>query len=103
MNPDQHSDEYLNDPGFQSVLVSCLEKLERGEPLDRDHLLKAHPDYADALDAFITDQAMLKRVANQVRDSLSGRPAGRIPSTWHSRTRKLHIGTSLIYDATCVV
>lgn len=73
MNSDQHSDRYLSDPEFQSVLVSCLEKLERGESLDRDELLDAHPNHAEALVEFLADQAMLQRVASQVRDSLSGR------------------------------
>ena len=39
MNPDHHTGEYLSDLEFQSVLVCCLEKLERGESLDREQLL----------------------------------------------------------------
>lgn len=71
MIPDQPNDDHLNDPGFQSLLVGCLEKLERGESLDADHLLAAHPEHADSLAAFLTDQAMLRRVASEVRDSKS--------------------------------
>ena len=73
MIPDQPNDDHLNDPGFQSLLVECLEKLERGDSLDADHLLKANPEHAESLAAFLTDQAMLRRVASEVRDSQSGR------------------------------
>jgi hypothetical protein len=73
MHHNQHSDKYLSEPAFQSVLVSCLEKLERGESLDRGELLDDHPNHAEALVEFLADQAMLQRVASQVRDSLSGR------------------------------
>lgn len=77
MNPNQHSDEYLSAPAFQLVLVSWLAQLERGEPLDRDELLEAHPNLADALNEFLADQEMLKRVASQVRDSLVGHLPGK--------------------------
>ena len=73
MIPDQPSNDPLNDPGFQSLLVECLEKLERGGALDADHLLEVYPEHADSLAAFLTDQAMLRRVASEVRDSQSGR------------------------------
>lgn len=77
MNSDQHSDKYLSDPVFQSVLVSCLEKLERGESLDHDELHEAHPNLADALDEFLANQEMLRRVASQVRDSFVDHPSGK--------------------------
>ncbi len=49
MNYDQHYDKYLSDPASQSDLVSCLETLERGESLNRDELIEAHPNLADGL------------------------------------------------------
>ena len=73
MIPDHPNDDHLNDPGFQSLLVECLEKLERGEALDADQLLEANPTHADSLAAFFMDQAMLRRVASEIRNSQSGR------------------------------
>ena len=69
MIPDPSNDDHLNDPSFQSLLVECLEKLERGESLDSDELLKAYPEHAHSLAEFLADQAMLKRVASEVRGS----------------------------------
>ena len=71
-----HSEKYLNDPTFQSVVVACLEKLERGDSLDRDDLLRDYPDYADAIDEFLGDQELLKQIAGQVRESVSDQNVG---------------------------
>ncbi|MEQ8786980.1 MAG: protein kinase [Pirellulaceae bacterium] len=72
MAPDPSSEAYLDEPGFQSLLVSCLEKLERGESLDRGEILQRHPEYAQPLEAFLEDLQLLRRVAGGVRDSLAG-------------------------------
>ena len=69
MMPDQFNGDHLNDSDFQSLLVECLERLERGESLNEEHLLRAHPKHADSLQAFLADQEMLRRVASELRDS----------------------------------
>ncbi len=81
MNPDRTSDDYLGAPGFQSVLVECLEKLERGESLNSEQLLQSHPEYATQLGAFLADQKRLVRIATQVRDSLAGKPRPEVPAS----------------------
>jgi len=48
---DQNGGELLEVPQFQSILVRCLEQLERGEPLDREEFLQRHPQYADRREA----------------------------------------------------
>lgn len=59
----------LDDPRFQSLLVSCLETLERGEPLDRARLLAEHPEFADELAGFLDDRERLTAMAGGIRDS----------------------------------
>lgn len=67
------SDDELNDPAFQLLLVACLEQLERGEGVDFERLAARHPQYAGALREFLDDEEALRRMAGEVRDSLSGR------------------------------
>ena len=64
------NEQYLSDPQFQSLLVSCLEMLERGESLDRDELLKRHPDFAQPLGEFLENQDLFKQIASGIRDSI---------------------------------
>ncbi len=70
MNSDNKRGDSLNDPAFQALLVSCLERLERGESLDRGALLEAHPQHARVLGNFLDDQQLLRQVAGELRDSL---------------------------------
>lgn len=72
------SHKYLEDAKFQSILVACIERLERGESLDRERLLAEHSEFADPLVQFLDDQALLKEVANGVRDSLGDSPANNL-------------------------
>ncbi len=72
---EQDSQPVLEDATFQSLLVACLEQLERGEELDRDALVREHPQFAEPLKEFLADQAMLREVATGVRDSRERSPA----------------------------
>ena len=73
MNSDRHHDKQLSDLAFQSVLVSCLEKLERGESPDRDELLEAHPNLANVLGEFHADQGNAKTRRLPFIDHLPGK------------------------------
>lgn len=66
-----NNEPYLNDPQFQSVLVACLEKLERGEALDREELLERHAKFAQPLAEFLDDQSLLEQIASGLRDSMA--------------------------------
>ncbi len=66
MNDSQHS-ELLEDPEFQSILATCLEKLEQGEPLDREELVARHPQYASGLREFLDDHELLRRLAREAK------------------------------------
>ena len=63
-------ESYLDDREFQAMLVSCVEALERGEPIDRGALLRRNPRYADLIGEFLDDRESLARVANNFRSSL---------------------------------
>jgi len=67
--------DFLNDPRFQSLLVQCLERLERGETLDGDALKNGYPELSDQIQEFLNDQEQLKRVARSLRDSEGHRAA----------------------------
>lgn len=56
--------KFLDDPQFQSLLVACLESLERGETIDRDALADDYPKYAAQVGQFLDDRERLKRVAS---------------------------------------
>ncbi|MCO6042887.1 protein kinase [Aeoliella sp. ICT_H6.2] len=55
----------IDDPAFQSVLVSCLEALQRGETIDREQLASDHPGYAEAIEQFLDDQDLLEQATLQ--------------------------------------
>lgn len=80
------SSEFLEDPNFQSLLVECLEKLERGEVLG-DELFSQYPEYAEPLAAYIEDQQLLKRIAGEVRNSIGGSSDSEIEPTMASGPR----------------
>lgn len=62
---DPFDSKLIDDPAFQSVLVSCLEALQRGEAIDREQLASDHPDYAEAIQQFLDDQDLLEQATLQ--------------------------------------
>ena len=62
MSNSQHS-EFQDDPQFQAILAQCLEKLERGESLDREAIERQHPQYARELRDFLDDHDLLRQMA----------------------------------------
>jgi WD40 repeat protein/tRNA A-37 threonylcarbamoyl transferase component Bud32 len=48
---------------LEAILHSYLQAVDKGEHPDRDALLRQHPDLANELRAFFTDQAKMERVA----------------------------------------
>ncbi|MCS7468726.1 protein kinase [Stieleria sp. ICT_E10.1] len=65
---DPSDSQFLDDPEFQSLLVGCLESLQRGETIDRDALIKDFPKYADEIGRFLNDRQMLEQVASDFGD-----------------------------------
>lgn len=55
--------QFLDDPQFQSLLVSCMESLERGREIDRVALAKDFPRFAEPLQRFLEDRELLRNVA----------------------------------------
>lgn len=55
---------FLDDPQFQSLLVSCMESLQRGEEIDRESLANDYPQFADELQQFLDDRELLQNVAS---------------------------------------
>jgi len=62
---DSIDSKLIDDPAFQSLLVSCLEALHRGETIDRERLTADHPDYAEAIQQFLDDQDLLQQATLQ--------------------------------------
>ncbi len=59
--PNQTGDH--NDRRFEAIVAAYLEALDRGEPVDREALLTAHPELADRLAEFLDGQAELTAMA----------------------------------------
>src|SRR5580704_15378173 len=61
------SDESLpaetQDPRVDAALREYLERLDRGEPVDRDDFLERHPDIADPLRSLIDAETELRKLA----------------------------------------
>ena len=60
--------QFLDDSEFQSLLVGCLESLQRGETIDRVALARDFPKYASVIDQFLDNQQMLESVASDFGD-----------------------------------
>ena len=62
---DPYDSQFLDDPEFQSLLVGCLESLQRGETIDRDALARDFPKYANEIGQFLSDRQLLEQVASK--------------------------------------
>ena len=60
--------QFLDDPEFQSLLVGCLESLQRGEMIDRAALAKNFPQFAQEIARFLDDRQLLEQVASDLND-----------------------------------
>ena len=49
------------------VVATYLRSVERGQPLDREALLTAHPQYADELAAFLANHECVERISQPLR------------------------------------
>jgi len=66
---DSFNSRFLDDPEFQSLLVGCLESLQRGETIDRDALARDFPKYAEEIGQFLSDRELLEQVASELKDA----------------------------------
>ncbi len=65
---ENYDSQFLDDSTFQSLLVACLESLQRGEMIDRQALARDFPQYAPDVEQFLDDRDMLERVASDFHD-----------------------------------
>lgn len=61
---DSYNSKFLDDPEFQSLLVGCLESLQRGETIDLEALKRDFPLYAEELGQFVNNLQLLEQVAS---------------------------------------
>ena len=60
--------QFLDDPEFQSLLVGCLESLQRGETIDRAAVAKDFPRFAEEINRFLDDRQLLEAAASGFGD-----------------------------------
>jgi serine/threonine protein kinase/WD40 repeat protein len=72
---DSLNSKFVDDPEFQSLLVGCLESLQRGETIDRDALAKDFPKYAEEIVQFLDDRELLENAAADFGDVSPSRVA----------------------------
>jgi serine/threonine protein kinase len=63
------ANEQEREGSLGAVLVTCLEAIDCGRPIDRDELLARHPQFASELARFLDDQAEVDRFAAPLRAS----------------------------------
>jgi WD40 repeat protein/tRNA A-37 threonylcarbamoyl transferase component Bud32 len=68
MMTNRYDSKFLDDPEFQSLLVACLESLQRGETIDRDALARDYPKFAAEIARFLDDRRLLEQVTSQFSD-----------------------------------
>jgi hypothetical protein len=70
------NDEYPTHVGpLEQILADYLKRVEAGGAVDREALVRQHPDLADELRAFFADDEHLTRLAADVADDLGRAPA----------------------------
>lgn len=79
---DKLNSAFMDDPEFQSLMVDCMESLQRGESIDRDVLRKKFPRYADDLDRYLDVLNVLDRFAGGLPQlNSSGEPSSPYEAT----------------------
>src|SRR5689334_6233103 len=68
----QTSTEAERDRRFNTVLLPLVQALEKGQPLDREQVLAAHPEFAAELAEFFAGREYLERMTG--REAGGGRP-----------------------------
>jgi serine/threonine-protein kinase len=72
---------------INQLIAACLEAERAGKPLDREDLLRRHPDLADELRSFFADHEQFHRLAEPIGPAAElptlapGEPAGPEPGT----------------------
>ncbi len=82
--------KFLDDPEFQSLLVGCLESLQRGETIDRDALAKNSPKFSDEIGRFLDDRQLLEEAASDFGDV----PPSRVAISAYANTMDSNSGSS---------
>jgi serine/threonine protein kinase/WD40 repeat protein len=87
---DKLNSAFMDDPEFQSLMVDCLEALQRGESIDRDALREKFPKYADDLDQYLD----VLNVLDQFAGGLPQLNSSGDPSSPYEATVTPHTGNS---------
>jgi serine/threonine protein kinase len=94
---DPHDSKFLDDPEFQSLLVACLESLQRGETIDREALARDFPRYAFDVEQFLDDRQLLEQVTSEFGDVKPSRIAISADEKVSARSDDFSIGDTIRY------
>ena len=81
---------FLDDPEFQSLLVGCLESLQRGETIDHNALAKDFPKFAEEIGRFLDDRQLLEEATSDFDDV----PPSRVAISAYANTMDSNSGPS---------
>ena len=93
----QHDSKFLDDPEFQSLLVACLESLQRGESINRDALARDFPKYALDVEQFLEDRQLLEQVASEFGDVEPSQIAISVDEKSSARSDDYSVGDTIRY------
>lgn len=94
---DQFNSAFGDDPEFQSLMVECLEALQRGEAIDREALRKKFPKYANDLDHYLDVLNVLEQFAGGRAPSNSLGDPYEPTVTPHSTSNDFEAGETIRY------
>ena len=89
--------KFLDDPEFQSLIVACLESLQRGETIDRDALARDFPQYASDIGQFLEDRELLEHAAAGFGDAEPSQIAISAHEKSNSRSNGFSVGDKVQY------
>ena len=93
----QHDSKFLDEPEFQSLLVACLESLQRGESINRDALARDFPKYALDVEQFLEDRQLLEQVASEFGDVEPSQIAVSVDEKTGARSDNYSVGDTIRY------